>query len=105
MREENMTTLCITDKNRSLQGVIAVQDIANANMDILDRSSLGEARTPYVNLLDTLAGTMIVGDPKGCIESGKVCVGTTPKAMANVVKPGDTVLVTNRFKSQAFALE
>ena len=105
MREEATPTLVITDAKRKLQGVIAVQDVANANMDILDREALGKAKTPYVNILDTLEGTMIVGDPKGCIEGGQVCVGTSPKAMANVVKPGDTVLVTNRFKSQAFALE
>ena len=105
MREEGVGTLPITDGKRMLQGVIAVQDVANANMDILDRESLGAARTPYVNLLDTLQGTMIVGDPAGYVEGGQVCVGTTPKAMAGVVKPGDTVLVTNRFKAQAFALE
>jgi len=105
MREEGVGTLAITDKKRALQGVIAVQDVANANMDILDRESLGVAGTPYVNILDTLQGTMIVGDPKGCVNSGRVCVGTSPKAMANVVKQGDTVLVTNRFKSQLFALE
>jgi manganese-dependent inorganic pyrophosphatase len=35
----------------------------------------------------------------GCITSGQVCVGTSPKVMANVVKPGDTVLVTNRYKA------
>ena len=105
MREVGVGTLAITDAKRHLEGIIAVQDIANANMDILDRSSLATARTPYVNILDTLEGTMIVGDPKGCVETGDVCVGTSPKAMAGVVKPGDTVLVTNRFKSQAFALE
>ncbi len=105
MREVGTSTLAIADTNRKLQGIIAVQDVANANMDILDRESLGNARTPYVNILDTLQGTMIAGDPTGYIEGGQVCVGTTPKAMANVVKQGDTVLVTNRLKAQTYALE
>ena len=105
MREEGVSSLPITDSKRALQGLITVQDVANANMDILDREALGVAKTPLVNILDTLQGTMIVGDPTGCIEGGQVCVGTSPKVMAGVVKPGDTVLVTNRFKSQAFALE
>ena len=97
MREVGVGTLAITDAKRHLEGIIAVQDIANANMDILDRSSLATARTPYVNILDTLEGTMIVGDPKGCVETGDVCVGTSPKAMAGVVKPGDTVLWSSWF--------
>jgi manganese-dependent inorganic pyrophosphatase len=46
-----------------------------------------------------------VGDPNGCIESGDVCVGTTPEALDGVVKQGDTVLVTDRVESQRFALD
>ena len=91
MREEGVGTLAITDGSRKLQGVIAIQDVANANMDILDRSSLATAGTGYVNILDTLNGEMVVGDPKGSITTGEVCVGTTPEAMDGVVKPGDTV--------------
>ena len=105
MREEGVGTLAITDGSRKLQGVIAIQDVANANMDILDRSSLATAGTGYVNILDTLNGEMVVGDPKGSITTGEVCVGTTPEAMDGVVKPGDTVLVTDRVESQRFALE
>ncbi|MBR3326261.1 MAG: putative manganese-dependent inorganic diphosphatase [Atopobiaceae bacterium] len=105
MREEGVGTLAITDGGRKLQGVIAIQDVANANMDILDRSSLATAGTGYVNILDTLNGEMVVGDPKGSITTGEVCVGTTPEAMDGVVKPGDTVLVTDRVESQRFALE
>ncbi len=105
MREVGAGTLAITDSKRKLQGVIAVQDVAKANMDILDRSSLAAAKTNYVNILDTLNAVMVVGDPKGAIHSGEVCVGTTPEAMEGVVKPGDTVLVTDRVESQRFALE
>ncbi len=105
MREEGTSTLAIEDAKRRLQGVITVQDVATANMDILDRSSLATARTGYVNILDTLDGEMVVGDPNGCIETGDVCVGTTPEAMDGVVKPGDTVLVTDRVESQRFAID
>ena len=105
MREVGAGTLAITDSKRKLQGVIAVQDVAKANMDILDRSSLAAAKTNYENILDTLNAVMVVGDPKGAIHSGEVCVGTTPEAMEGVVKPGDTVLVTDRVESQRFALE
>ena len=105
MREVGMGSLAITDGKSALQGLIAVTDIANANMDILDRETLAAAATPYVNILDTLEGNMVVGDPKGRVTSGEVCVGTTPEAMEGVVHEGDTVLVTDRYESQRFALE
>ncbi len=104
MREVGLGTMAVTDK-RVLQGVIAVQDIANANMDIFDRRTLAEAKTKIVNILDTLNGTMVVGDPRDTVETGEICVGTTPEAMEGVVKKGDTVLVTDRYESQRFALE
>ena len=104
MREVGLGTMAVTDK-RALQGIIAVQDIANANMDIFDRRTLAAAKTKIVNILDTLNGTMVVGDPRGVVETGEICVGTTPEAMEGVVKKGDTVLVTDRYESQRFALE
>ena len=105
MREVGTGTLAITDAKRAMRGIIAVQDIANANMDILDRSSLATSETPYVNILDTLNGNMVVGNPSSHVKVGEVCVGTTPEAMEGVVDEGDTVLVTDRVESQRFALE
>ncbi|MDO4537081.1 MAG: putative manganese-dependent inorganic diphosphatase [Coriobacteriales bacterium] len=105
MREVGVSTLPITDKDRTLRGVIAMQDVTTANMDILDRTSLGAAATRYVNILDTLDATMVVGNPNDSVKAGAVLVGTTPEAMEGVVKDGDTVLVTDRYESQRFALE
>ena len=88
-----------------LEGLITVKDIANANMDILDNFALSRARTRYQNVLDTLNGKMILGDPNDVIKMGKLSIGTTPEMMDGLVAPGDTILVTNRYESQRFALE
>ncbi len=105
MREAKTDTLCVTDDENNLEGLIAVKDIANANMDVFDMSVIGESRTCYANIVDTLKGEMILGDPTGRVTSGCVRVGTTPEMMEDTVKPGDIVLVTNRYETQQFAVE
>ena len=105
MRETRVDTLCITDDEDGLQGLIAVKDIANANMDVFDVSVIGESSTSYANIIDTLNGEMVLGDPSARITGGSVRVGTTPEMMEDTVQPGDIVLVTNRYETQRFAVE
>jgi hypothetical protein len=81
MRDTSAGTLMVVDRNEDLLGLIAVKDIANANMDILDNFALSRARTPYQNVLDTLDGKMIVGNPNDTIRIGKLSIGTTPEMM------------------------
>ena len=105
MRDTKVDTLCITDDENNLKGLIAVKDIANANMDVFDTGVLGEAHTCYANIVDTLNGEMVLGDLTARVEAGRVRVGTTPEMMEDTVKPGDIVLVTNRYETQQFAVE
>ncbi len=105
MRDTASGTLIVVDRDNDLEGLIAVRDIANANMDILDNFALSRARTPYQNVLNTLNGKMIVGNPLDTIRIGKLAIGTTPEMMDGNVSPGDMILVTNRYESQRFALE
>lgn len=105
MRETKTDTLCITDENNDLEGLIAVKDIASANMNVFDTKALAEAHTCYTNVLDTLHGEMITGDPTASITTGCIRVGTTPEMMEGHVEPGDIVLVTNRYETQRFAVE
>ena len=92
MRDLKTSTLCITDEKNDLLGLIAVKDIASANMDIFDTAMLSTAKTLYSNVLDTLKGTMVLGDP-----ADRICQGNIEK--------GDIVLVTNRYETQRYAVE
>lgn len=105
MRDMNTGTLCITDQDGDLQGLISVRDIANANMDILDARALSDARTSYQNIVDTLKGTMIVGDPNGVLTKGDIHIGSSPDMMEGAIRPGDIVLVTDRYDTQHFAID
>lgn len=105
MREEATSTLCVTDASEELLGLIAVKDVANANMDILDNSVISAAKTPIKNILDTLNGEIVVGDVDGVIEEGCVRVGTSPEMMEDSIEEGDIILTTNRYETQRFAVE
>lgn len=105
MQEGKSDTLSITDNENNLSGIIAVKDIANANMDIFDNKVISEARTRYRNIVETLKGELILGDPDDTVDQGRVCVGTSPEMMEGLVEPGDMVLVTNRYETQRFAVE
>ncbi len=105
MADSKVDTLCITDDEKKLLGIIAVKDIANANMDIFDTKVVSESQTRYQNIVETLKGELVLGDPEGAITQGNVCVGTSPEMMEGVIEPGDIVLVTNRYETQRFAVE
>ena len=105
MRSENTSTLCVTDDDSSLLGLIAVKDVANANMDILDNTVLSESHTRYKNIVSTLGGEMLVGNINGVVPEGHVIVGTSPEMMEDTIQEGDVVLCTNRYETQRFAVE
>ena len=106
MRDSEIDTLCITDDESELLGLITVKDIANANMDMLDTGVLANACTNFANVLSTLEGQMVVGDPVGCITAGCILIGAaSPDAMEGLVHEGDLVLVSDRYENQICAVE
>lgn len=106
MRNDEIDTLPIVDSSNRLQGLIAVKDITVSNMDIFDTEVLAKSKTSYLNILETLEGTMITGNPDAVVESGRVFIGAaTPESMEELVKPGDIVIMSNRYESQLCAIE
>ena len=104
MRDTEIDTLCIADENSELLGLITVKDIANANMDLFDTGVLASANTSYRNVLETLEGEMLAGDPDGRITAGRIFIGSSPEVMDNVGE-NDLVLVTNRYETQMCAID
>ena len=71
MSETKTDTLCITDDERELMGLIAVKDIANANMNVFDTKIIAESKTLYSNILSTLKAHMLLGDPNAKVNTGE----------------------------------
>ena len=105
MRDLNVATLPVTCQNK-LEGLISVKDIATANMDIYDNRILATAKTSYKNIVETLDGTMIVGDENDIVESGKILIAASnPDTLEDFIDPGDVIILSNRYESQLCAIE
>jgi manganese-dependent inorganic pyrophosphatase len=106
MRDQAIDTLPVTNAEGELEGVITVKDIATANMDLFDTKILAKSHTSYQNILETLNGTMVVGDANRVCTTGRILIGTAnAEIMENSVEKGDIVILTNRYESQVCAIE
>ena len=106
MRDQQIDTLPITSADNELEGIITVKDLATANMDVFDTAVLAKSRTSYKNILETLNGTMVVGDADAVCTTGHIKIGTaTPEMLESSVEKGDIVILSNRYESQLCAIE
>lgn len=106
MAGDNLVTLPIVDDAMRLEGLITVGDIAKSYMDIYDSSILSLAQTSYVNILETLEGEMIVGNPDDKLVRGKVLIAAAnPDLMESYIEEDDIVILGNRYESQLCAIE
>ncbi len=106
MRAVNTATLPVVDDGGYLKGLITIGDIARAYMAVFDNRILGQAKTPYENMLNALDGTMLIGDRTGTITEGKVVIATTNvELMREHVDEHDVVVLGNRYETQLCAIE
>jgi len=106
MRDQNLDTLCVVDDEKNLKGLITVKDVATANMDGLDPFILAQSETSYQNVIETIDGTVLVGDPAGRTVQGRIIIGAgSAEMMERAIKKGDVVIVSNRSESQLTAIE
>ncbi|MGN0383149.1 MAG: putative manganese-dependent inorganic diphosphatase [Eubacterium sp.] len=104
MKELNVVTLPVVKSNR-LEGVITTEIIAKSYMDIYDNSVLSRAHTKYKNIVKTLDGKMITGDPEVYYTKGKVIVAAGHRDMlADNISEGDFIIMGNRAHSQETAI-
>ena len=106
MQENNVVTLpCVTEEGL-LEGVITIGDITKSYMNLSDSSIISKACTKYANILDTLEGSMVVGDSEAYFDRGKVLIAAAnPDLMENYIEKHDLVILGNRYESQLCAIE
>ena len=105
MNDQAVFTLPITEDNK-LQGLITITDIATAYMDVYDNKILSTANTSYKNILDTLDGTMLIGNEDDYFSEGEVIIAAAnPDMMEEYIHKGDMVILGNRYESQLCAIE
>ena len=106
MQENNVVTIpCVTEEGL-LEGVLTIGDITKSYMNLYDSSIISKACTKYANILDTLEGSMVVGDSEAYFDRGKVLIAAAnPDLMENYIEKYDLVILGNRYESQLCAIE
>lgn len=106
LNETKGTTLPIIKEDNVLEGLISIGDIARSYMAVVDNAILSKARTQYCNILETLDGTLYVGDPNAFFDQGKVVVAaSSPEVMESYIEEHDMVILGNRYETQLCAIE
>lgn len=86
MQREKLVTLPVTNQEK-LAGLITIGDIARTYMEVYENDILSQAETKYSNIVDTLRGTIVVGDEHGLFEHGKVIIGAAnPDLMESYIQ-------------------
>lgn len=106
MKDQNVVTLPIITSDGYLEGLITIGDIANSYMDVYDNNILATARTKYKNIVETISGTMIIGNEHSYFRNGKVLIAAAnPDLMESYIEENDLVILGNRYESQLCAIE
>ena len=106
MQELDVVTLPAVNSDGDLEGIISVSDIANSYMNIYDSRILAKANTRYSNIIETLEGSLIVGDEDAYFNEGKVLVAAAnPDMMEFYIEKNDLVILGNRYEMQLCAIE
>ncbi len=105
MKEQKAYTIAVTDGPK-LEGIITTGDIATSYMDEYDSCILAKAKTQYQNIIDTVDGVSVTGDPQGYFARGKVVVAaSSPEMMEDFIEKDDLVILGNRYEVQLCAIE
>jgi manganese-dependent inorganic pyrophosphatase len=104
MREHGVRVLPVTDSDGIARGVINQTILAELYID--ETEMLGFERMPVSveQLASVLGGEVLVGDPQARL-AGRVLIGAMePETMLRYVRPGDTLIVGDRRRTQPLAL-
>ena len=106
LTECHLATLPVIDEDRHLTGLITLGDIAKSFMGVYGSTILSEAQTPYKNILETIDGQLLVGNPDSHVTKGKVLIAAAnPDLMENYIEEDDIVILGDRYESQLCAIE
>lgn len=106
MQDNNVVTIPAVTEDNVLEGLITVGDITRSYMNVYDSSILSKACTQYTNIIETLEGTMLIGDANEYFKNGKVLIAAAnPDMMEYYIEKNDLVILGNRYESQLCAIE
>jgi len=106
MLDRDVVTLPVVGKTGKLEGVIVNGDIAYSYMDVYDNSILSRARTQFSNIIETLNGKLVTGNPHAYfVKGGVVIASNNREGLKDDIKLDDLVIVGNITARQLLCIE
>ena len=106
MLERDVVTLPVVGKTGKLEGVIVNGDIAYSYMNVYDNSILSRARTQYSNIIGTLNGNLVTGNPHAYFVKGSVVIASSNREdLMDDINVDDLAIVGNITARQAICIE
>lgn len=105
MKSNNVVTLPVTE-GEELKGLVTIGDISRSYFEVYDSDILAQAKTRFMNIVDTLKARVITGNTGQTVDSGKVVIAAAnPELMEQFIEDGDIVILGNRYEAQLCAIE
>lgn len=106
MADKDVVTLPVVGKTGKLEGVIVNGDIAYSYMDVYDNSILSRARTQYSNIIGTLNGRLVTGNPHAYFVKGAVVIASSSReGLKEDINRDDLVIVGSIPERQIICIE
>ncbi|MDO4459912.1 MAG: putative manganese-dependent inorganic diphosphatase, partial [Clostridia bacterium] len=104
--EENNTPSLPVLENNSLIGIITRGDVARNSMEHDSATALSDSAVKCRNIVETLAGELIVGDPEKVFDEGEVLIGASnDEKVSHIVRKHAMVILGNRSGAMLSAIE
>lgn len=104
MREHGIRSVPLVDEAGRPHGVVTTRTLAELYIHEAGTFTLAVEPPTVAQVLRTLQGTLLVGDPQRLLSGRPVIAAMTPALMRKHLRPGDVVVVANRTDAQRTAL-
>ena len=105
MREKGIRTVPLVDEEKRPRGVVTTRSLAELYIHEAGTFSFAVEPPTVAQVVRTLNGTLLVGQPDDRLVGRPVIGAMTPALMRKHICPGDVVIVANRTDAQRTALE
>ncbi|MBA4370875.1 MAG: inorganic diphosphatase [Coriobacteriaceae bacterium] len=104
MRERDVRALPVIDDGRVV-GLVNVRILAELYIDETEVAGFAELPVTVGQVASALDGDVLAGDTKMRLAGGVLIGAMEPRTMVGYIKPGDTLIVGDRARTQPMALE
>ncbi|MDZ4655811.1 MAG: putative manganese-dependent inorganic diphosphatase [Coriobacteriia bacterium] len=105
MRQHGIRALPVVDEGGVVRGLVNVNILAERYIEETDVAGFAELPVTVGQLAQALGGSVLEGDPDMVLSGGVLIGAMEPQTMRSYIKPGDTLIVGDRVRTQPMAIE